>query len=282
MSGYVRSATATYRLGQVLGRGGTSVVYAAVDDSWGRDLAVKILRPSLDPTERYRLLREARLTRALGHPGVIEVYDAGELEDGRTFLVMERLYGETLAARMARYFWLPIDLVCSIAGQLLSALGAAHQAAIVHRDIKPSNVFLQETRSGLLLVKLIDFGVGRDLADPSTRVTHPSLVVGTIGYLAPEELAGAEPSRRSDIYGLGATLYQMLSGRPPFELDANDLPGAIALMHGEPVPLSELRPVLSPGLAEGVMRALAPDPMDRFSSCDEMAAAVNLEGELAA
>ncbi|MCZ7681838.1 MAG: serine/threonine protein kinase [Sandaracinaceae bacterium] len=160
-----------YVLRSMIGRGGTATVYEAEDRRSGERVAVKVLdpeRPDAGRTgepERHRMLREARLTSALGHPAIVRVLDAGLLEGGRAFLVMERLAGRTLAQRMDECFWLPLDESRDVAAQLLDALEAAHAAGIVHRDVKPTNVFLLE-EAPRPRVKLIDFGIGVDLGDP--------------------------------------------------------------------------------------------------------------------
>ncbi|MCA9609372.1 MAG: serine/threonine protein kinase, partial [Myxococcales bacterium] len=198
-----------YELRYVLGRGGSSVVYAARDERGG-DVAVKLLDPEPEHrfVERQRLLREARLTRTIRHESIVTVRDAGELDDGRAFLVMERLKGRTVADRMSGLFWMPMDETLAVASQLLEALDCAHALGIVHRDVNPANVFLLDGDE--VRIKLIDFGIGRDLGNPTSRVTQPDIVVGTLGYMAPEALLGDDPSIGSDVYGAGATIYEML------------------------------------------------------------------------
>lgn len=276
-----------YVLRRVIGRGGSATVYEAEDRASGEVVAVKVLDPEReDPArpgepERHRMLREARLTAALGHQAIVRVLDAGLLEGGRAFLVMERLAGRTLAQRMDECFWLPLDEACAVAAQLLDALEAAHAAGIVHRDVKPTNVFLLE-EGPRARVKLIDFGIGVDLGDPSGRVTAPDVVLGTVGYMAPEQLFGDEPTVRSDVYAVGATLYEMLAGRPPLRLDAGDVRAVLRAMTKPIEPLGAVRPSLPEALAAGVMQALARRPADRHASCRAMREACGLEAALAA
>ena len=272
-----------YALGEVLGHGGSSIVYEAHDQRTGEPVALKVLDPEPQhrATERERLFREARLTASLDHVGVVRVLDSGPLPGGCAFLAMERLAGDTLSARMRDCFWLPVDEAIGIGGQLLSALHAAHALGVIHRDVKPDNVFLLEG-SGPLRIKLIDFGIGRDLGDPSSRVTAPDVVVGTVGYMAPEQLFGDDPSPRSDVYAAGATLYQMLSGRPPHEVASGDMRDILVAMTRTPTALAVLRPALPRRLADGVMQALERRPDDRHSDCLAMAEACGLSGALAA
>jgi serine/threonine-protein kinase len=275
-----------YALGEMLGHGGSSIVYLALDQRTGQRVALKVLDPEPEhrATERERLFREARITASLDHEGVVRVLDSGPLPDGRAFLAMEPLRGDTLSARMRECFWLPLEEAIGIARQLLSALHAAHALGVVHRDVKPDNVFLLDGPSLEThpRIKLIDFGIGRDLGDPSSRVTAPDVVVGTVGYMAPEQLFGDDPTPRSDVYAAGATLYEMLSGRPPHRVASNDVREILVAMTRSPASLTTLRPALPERLAEGVMRALARRPDDRHADCRAMADACGLSGALAA
>ncbi len=260
-----------YVIRGVLGRGGSATVYEA-DDTEGDGLcAVKVLDPEPEhrDAERERMLREARLLAAVRHDGIVRVRDGGLLDGGRAYLVMERLDGRTLADRMEECFWLPLDEAVAIAEQLLEALEAAHAAGVIHRDVKPSNVFL--TRGGARpRTKLIDFGIGVDLGDPTGRLTAPGVVVGTLGYMAPEQLFGDEPTARSDVYAAGATMYEMLAGRRPFELEAGDVRSVLRARSRAVEPLATIRPSIPRPLADGVMRALSRRPGDRHASCRAM------------
>jgi serine/threonine-protein kinase len=255
----------------VLGRGGSPTVYEADDVESGGHSALMVLPPAPDhrDAERERMLREARLLGAVRHEGIVRVRDGGLLDGGRAYLVMERLDGRTLADRMEECFWLPLDEALGIAGQLLEALEAAHAAGVIHRDVKPSNVFLARG-GGRLRTKLIDFGIGVDLGDPAGRLTAPGVVVGTLGYMAPEQLFGDEPTARSDVYAAGATMYEMLAGRRPFAIETGDVRSVLRAMSGAVEPLASIRPSIPAPLAEGVMRALARRPADRHASCRAM------------
>jgi serine/threonine-protein kinase len=275
--------TDRYVLGRVLGRGGSSTVYAAIDARDAARVAVKVLDPVPErrATERERLFREARLTAGLRHPGVVRVLDSGPLPGGRAFLVMERLEGRTLAERLDECFWLPLEEATAVAAQLLGALEAAHAVGVVHRDVKPANVFLLDGPPSPR-AKLVDFGIARDLGDPSSRLTDPDVVVGTVGYMAPEQLFGDEPTAASDVYAAGATLYEMVAGRPPHDVGDGDVRGVLHAML-QPIPhLGELRPACPGALAAGVMRALSRRPDERFPSAAAMARACGLEGRRAA
>lgn len=265
-----------YELRYVLGEGGSSIVYAARDLRNGGDVAVKVIDPEPEHRviERERMFREARITEQLSHAGIVRLVDVGALPGGKAFLVMERLVGHTLAHRMEACFWMPLDEASSVARQLLAALAAAHEVGVVHRDVNPANVFLLDGEE--VRLKLIDFGIGRDLGDPQSRVTHPDIVVGTLGYIAPEQLFGDDPSIRSDIYGVGATLYEILTGRSPHDLEQADARAILYKMHEPVEPIETLRPAVPQALARGVMRALEPRPADRHASCQAMVEACEL------
>ncbi len=270
-------------LRSVLGWGGSATVYEAADERSGARLALKLLDPEPEhrEAERFRMLREARLMASLGHEAIARVLDGGELEDGRAYLAMELLRGHTLAERLQACFWLPLDEASRIAAQLLDALDAAHAAGIVHRDIKPNNVFVLEGERGPR-IKLIDFGIGVDLGDPKSRVTEPEIVVGTLGYMAPEQLFGDDATVRSDVYAAGATVYEMLVGRAPIVFADHDIRAVMCAMQKPIAPILELRPAVPAAFANGVMQALARRPSERHASCRAMVEECDLAAVLAA
>jgi predicted Ser/Thr protein kinase len=215
----VRERIGRYRVTDTLGEGGMGVVYAAVDEQLERPIALKIIRQDTagDPVARERFWREARLAARVNHPHICQLYEIGE-SDGQLFIAMERLEGESLAARLARGA-MPLTDTVQIGLEVLAALDALHRRDITHRDLKPSNIFL--TQHG---AKVLDFGVA--LPQPShgsvTRkpLTDPGTILGTPKYMAPEQLLGHLVDGRADLFAAGAILYEMLSGTAAFEIEA--------------------------------------------------------------
>jgi eukaryotic-like serine/threonine-protein kinase len=259
-----------YELAEPLGAGGMAHVTAAYDRLLDRRVAVKLIRDELvgDVASRERLLREARAAAGLHHPNTVAVFDVGE-DGGRPFIVMELVEGETLADRLARVGALPPDEAVRIAGAVLEGLAAAHDRGLVHRDVKPSNILLPVAGG----VKLADFGIAKELSALTTGLTATGSVLGTPRYLAPEQAAGGDAGPASDLYALGAVLYECLAGRAPFE---GDNPLAVALAHQqEAVPSLVARaPGVPPALEVAVERALAKRPEDRHGDAREMHAAL--------
>jgi serine/threonine protein kinase len=253
-----------YRLVRMLGSGGMGSVWEAEDQILGRPVAVKVLSESLAAGERAvrRFEREARAAAPLFGPHIAAVYDFGRSE-GRPYIVMELVRGETLADRLAREGPLPPQEAARIAVQVAQALEEAHAAGIVHRDVKLGNVML--TPSGD--VKVMDFGIAA--AAWAERVTT-DLVLGTPSYLAPEQAKSEKTTPASDVYALGAVLYEMVAGRPPF---VGDSPVAVALAHvrDDPAPLDQVAEGVPPNIAAASMAALAKDPADRPSSASAFA-----------
>ncbi|MHB8468494.1 MAG: serine/threonine-protein kinase [Gaiellaceae bacterium] len=247
-----------YEVRGPLGHGAMSVVDLAHDVELGRDVALKRLAENLarDDDLRARFVREARLAGRLHHPNVVAIYDVGE-SDGRPFIAMEHVDGETLAELLARRGPLPPDEAAALGIQACRALAAAHGAGLVHRDVKPQNLLLRNDGT----LKLGDFGIAFGLE--GTRLTIAGTVLGTAAYLAPEQARGEEVTAAADIYGLGAVLYELLSGRPPRQ------PTTLAELGGahEIAPLEGVPPTL-----EGiVMRCLAARPDARPASAAELA-----------
>lgn len=258
-----------YEIGERLGVGGMSEVYAATDQRLGRQVAVKFLRSEVDdPTARARIESEARAAAALSHPNIVNVYDAGD-HDGRPYVVMELADSRSLGDLIREEGPLPPDRVRQIGGQVLSALAAAHAEGFVHRDVKPANILVRDDGS----VKLADFGIAKSFADAAAGLTSAGLVMGTPTYLSPEQAAGQSATPRSDLYAMGIVLYEALTGRPPF---TGDTPMAVVMAHASaPVPdIRSATPGVPPALAAVVERALAKDPGDRFATPDEMARAL--------
>jgi len=257
-----------YRIRSLIGSGGTSDVYAAEHHDIGKSVAIKILQShrASDARSVARFLREARVVASLKHSNVCEVFDLGRLPDGRPFLVMERLVGETLADRLRREAFLaPRDIV-EIMCALLSGLTAVHQVGAIHRDLKPANVFLAQRRGEPPTTKLLDFGVARSSTGSHTPITTVGFIVGTPVYMSPEQITGGRKlDARSDIWSAGVILYEALVGQPPFWS-----PKRSALLHqitsAPHRPLREVDPSIPAPLVSVVDRALAKQKEERFGS----------------
>ena len=249
---------AGYRVESLVGRGGMGVVYRATDLSLERPVALKLIAPELAEDERFRerFLREPRLAASLDHPNVIPIYEAGE-HDGQLYLAMRFVEGSDLKTLVERDGKLPPDRALRIVGQVAGALDAAHRRALVHRDVKPANVLLDEDEH----VYLTDFGITKQVGGESTDTGR---VVGTLDYLAPEQIRGDPVDGRTDIYALSCVLYECLSGTPPFRR-ATEAETMWAHMQEQPPPLkgyAALDPVLR--------KSLAKDREDRFKTCAEL------------
>jgi serine/threonine-protein kinase len=258
-----------YRVDELVARGGMSEVYRGHDIRLDRRVAVKVLagRLAADGAAVRRMEREARAVASLQHPNVVGVYDHGEEADGTPFLVMEWIDGRSLKDVVAGGP-LPEDEARRITLQLLAALDHAHEHGIVHRDIKPQNVLI--TPEGT--AKLTDFGIARSL-DATAGLTMAGQIIGTAAYLSPEQARGEPVTPASDVYSVGAVLFELVTGRPPF---AADSAMATALRHVEdPVPdVRTLRRDASPEIAAIVATAMAKRPADRYPSAAAMAAAL--------
>ncbi|MET9682904.1 serine/threonine-protein kinase [Streptomyces coeruleorubidus] len=248
-----------YRLDVEIGRGGMGEVWRAYDETLARAVAVKLLLPQdTDATAASRFRLEAQTAGRLNHPNVVGVLDFGEY-DNRLYLVMELVEGDSLARVLSVSGALPAERVAGLAAQAAAGLAAAHQQGIVHRDVKPANLLLDA--GGTL--KIGDFGIARFLDDPGAALTATGQIVGTGLYLAPERALGRPAGPASDMYSLGCVLYQLLSGRPPFQADT-----AVALLHqhldNAPVPPRELGVSgLPPAFESYLLALLAKQPEDR-------------------
>ncbi|MGK5692423.1 protein kinase domain-containing protein [Streptomyces sp. URMC 128] len=248
-----------YRLDVEIGRGGMGEVWRAYDETLARAVAVKLLLPQdTDATAASRFRLEAQTAGRLNHPNVVGVLDFGEY-DNRLYLVMELVEGDSLARVLSASGALPAEQVARLAAQAAAGLAAAHQQGIVHRDVKPANLLLDA--GGTL--KIGDFGIARFLDDPGAALTATGQIVGTGLYLAPERALGRPAGPASDMYSLGCVLYQLLSGRPPFQADT-----AVALLHqhldNAPVPPRELGVTgLPPAFESYLLALLAKQPEDR-------------------
>jgi serine/threonine protein kinase/Tfp pilus assembly protein PilF len=256
-----------YRVDRLLGAGGMGEVYLAEDASLHRKVALKLLpqRFSADEERVRRFQREARAASALNHPNIITIYEIGQAEN-RHYIATEFIEGETLRSRIGTNRRMSVAEVLDVAMGVANALAAAHEAGIIHRDIKPENIMVRPDG----YVKVLDFGLAK-LLEPGSD-TNTGAIMGTLLYLAPEQAKGKpNPDSRSDIYSLGAVLYEMLTRRPPIVTDSF-VELAIAIAHTDPDPPSKLLPNLPPDLDRIVMKALEKDPNKRYQSAREMLA----------
>src|SRR4051812_9410619 len=244
-----------YRIVDRIGKGAMGVVYSAFDDQHARPVAIKVMMTDLegDPETRERFYREAKIAGRLQHRNLISVYDMGE-EEGRLYMVMELLKGDTLNDYLKRAQPITLEMSLDLMGQMCEGLAVAHVHGIFHRDVKPGNIFIQMDGS----LKILDFGVAR-LADSS--MTASGFIVGTPDFMSPEQARGKEIDHRSDIFSTGAVFYYMLSGRKPFA--AADLPAVLHKVEAEdPVALTELE--APAGLWRIVSKALAKSGPPRY------------------
>jgi hypothetical protein len=257
-----------FRVIEPLASGGMGAVYRGLDTHLGRPVALKFPLPGqrLGHQMRERFLREARAVGALDHPNICSIYQAGETEDGQLFLAMPLYEGETLKARIAREGRLPIADVLTFAQQMAGGLHAAHRAGITHRDLKPANVIILPDGG----VKILDFGIAR-MSDATLSAAHGML--GTVPYMAPEQVRGEEVDARVDLWALGVLLYEMLTGHRPFE-GAHEIAIAHAIVHSDLVPPSALRPEICPELDALVMALLTRKPGRRPASAEAVVTAL--------
>jgi eukaryotic-like serine/threonine-protein kinase len=253
-----------YRLQRRIGRGGTADVWQARDERLDRTVAIKALHPHLlpDVASRARFATEARAAAGLSHPAIVPVHDVIEDADAPA-IVLAFVDGSTLAQRLARDGAMPASIAASIAADVAGALAHAHRAGVVHRDVKPGNVLID----GDGRVQLVDFGIARLLADAAARETATGQVMGTLRYMAPEQLAGQPVDERTDLYALGLVVHELLAGRPAFGAGS---PAALvdAQRAGPPTPPAGTPPELASLLSE----LLAVDPDDRPTSATEVEA----------
>jgi serine/threonine protein kinase len=261
-----------WRVLRKIGEGGMGRVFEAEHQEIGRRVAIKVLHPvySRTPEVVARFRMEARAASRIGHPNIIEVTDSGTTIDGSFYFVMELLEGVDVADRLKKDGRLPIEEALQITHQVAQALAAAHQVNIVHRDLKPENIFLISRDGNPHFVKVLDFGIAKSLEEDKIKLTTPGMAMGTPEYMAPEQAAGKDSDPRSDIYSLGAILYEMIGGRAPIAGE-NLMEILMRKATEDPANLSTLRPDVPARVARLCMRALSRSPDARPKSMNDMA-----------
>ena len=263
----------TYRIERLIGEGAMGMVYEASHLRLRRKFAVKLL---LKDTASYaealaRFRREAEVTSGIGHPNIVEMIDFNYTEEGAPYIVMELLQGEDLAVRLEKHKVVGVGFAASVLEQTCSAVQAAHGQGVIHRDLKPQNLFLSQKGEAADVVKVLDFGISKVLGSRSMLTAGDSLL-GTPCYMAPEQAAGgaADVDLRTDVYAMGAILYQMLAGRPPFVADSV-LAILYQVVHNPPEPLRKHRPDVPAEVERVVLQSLSKRPEDRPGSMSELA-----------
>src|SRR5438876_1523001 len=259
-----------------LGAGGMGEVYRAKDTRLGRDVAIKTLPKdmSADPQRKQRFQREAKTISSLNHPNICTLHDIGS-QDGLDYLVMECVEGETLAKRLEKGP-LPLEQVLKLGAQIADALDKAHRTGVVHRDLKPANIMLTPSRA-----KLLDFGLAKPVAPlaslatltatkQESPVTEQGTIVGTFQYMSPEQIEGKELDGRSDIFSLGAVLYEMVTGQRAFQ-GKSQLSVASAILEKEPEPITNVKPMTPPALDHAIRRSLTKEVERRWQSAADLA-----------
>ncbi len=274
LKGVLESSLTRYEVQERIGSGGMATVFRAVDTNLGRDVALKALHEHLvyEETFRERFEREARFIAGFNHPNIVQVYDFDVLEADDTqvyYMVMPFISGDTLNAVLERYHsqekTMPHERLIQIVEDIAAALDYAHERGMVHRDVKPANILFDENERAILT----DFGIAR-LARTS-GLTQAGTIVGTPAYMSPEQATGQDSDHRSDVYSFAVIVYEMLTGRPPFDDD-----GSVSVLvkhaNDEPPAITDVSPSLSTAINNCVLKALEKDPANRYDSAGEFAA----------
>ncbi len=264
---------AHYDLIEILGAGSSGVVFAARDLLLEREVAIKILRPTLGPSAQDRFLSEARAIASLVHDNIVMIYEVGQ-DSGLAYFTMPWLPGETLERRLQRVTFLPEPETKTLTKQICAALEVAHQRQLVHRDIKPANIWL-DSKSGQC--KLLDFGLAR-AAELDTTMTATGVLAGTPSYMSPEQARGEELDYRSDLFSMGCLMYRCMTGRLPFV--GNGILGTLqAIQHVEPPAPSDVNSACSPDMSRLISALLAKDPLNRPASAIQVRDAIDMPVE---
>ncbi|HEX5062855.1 MAG TPA: protein kinase [Kofleriaceae bacterium] len=254
-----------YKIDAKIGEGGMGIVYSATHPLIGKRAAIKVISAELgtDPVLVQRFVQEARSVNQIGHPNIVDVFAFGKLPDNRNYFVMEYLQGESLRARLTRTFMSTSDAI-QILDEIAGALEAAHEKGIVHRDLKPDNVYLASVRGNFIIVKLLDFGIAKLVTEGGIAKTSTGEMMGTPGYLSPEQARGKNVDYRTDVYALGCMMYEMITGRVPFQ---GESPMDIVMMHitTPPEKPSTYKPDIPPLLEQVILEMLDKDPQKRPS-----------------
>ena len=270
----IGSELAGYRIEVPIGRGGMGVVYRAEQLRLGRKVALKLLAPELAENQgfRARFEHESRLAAALDHPNIVPLFEAGEV-DGLRFISMHYVEGTDLRELLSRDGRLDPERALAIAAQVASALDAAHGRGLVHRDVKPANILIARDSAADQPEHcyLTDFGLTKDTSSP-VELTATGTFVGTIDYIAPEQIEGAKPAGHGDQYALACVLFECLTGRLPFARD-EEISVMWAHLQDAPPTVTALRPDLPAAIDAVIARALAKDPKQRYETCTAMVAA---------
>ncbi|MFD5074709.1 serine/threonine-protein kinase [Streptomyces sp. NPDC058371] len=274
-SGLIGKQIAGYRIEREIGRGGMAVVYRAKDLRLERTVALKLLAPELarNDTFRRRFTHESRVAAAIDHPHIVPVFEAGET-DGVLYIAMRYVSGQDLRHLLDREGPLPVGTAVRIAAQVASALDAAHNHGLVHRDVKPGNILVAAGTDSdhPEHVYLTDFGLTKKSLS-LTGFTSVGQFVGTLDYVAPEQISGRPVDGRCDVYSFACVIHEILTGKPPFQRD-DDMALLWAHQYDQPPPLTDKRPDLT-AAADGVLaKALAKSPDDRYDSCLAFVAAL--------
>jgi serine/threonine-protein kinase len=269
-----KSIDERYTVVKRIGSGGGGEVFEAEDAVLNKRVAIKVVSTANpDPEAIARLRREAAIIASIHHPNICDLSDVGSMPDSSPYLVLERLYGETLDQTLRRRRQLPLNLAIELFRQMLSGAEASHAAGIIHRDLKPANVFIVEQDAANPVVKLLDFGFAKDVSGRLQQMTRPGRTCGTPSYMSPEQLLAKPLDPRSDLFSIGVMLYQAVAGRHPFAA-ASIAEVSMQIVREPAHDLKALNRNLPDALHDVIDRSLAKLPQQRFESALEMKTAL--------